>query len=207
MEWGGGSPALRLAAALHASHGPARSPLLPPALRHAARPSRALLHAAQSAAASAPPRCCGAIRSRGGGARPAARLAAAASSAAWPATSSAARSAVQAATRSAHGRSRGGLRPLGLLASPRSSPVRCGMRGSEAAGDAGVWAAGDAREEAGRRRGARGGEPAQLASSRGVGKPARGRGGGLPARSQAGEELALGGAGRQRAGGARWGGG
>ena len=67
MEWGGGSPALRLAAALHASHGPARSPLLPPALRHAARPSRALLHAAQSTAASAPPRCCGAIRSRGGG--------------------------------------------------------------------------------------------------------------------------------------------
>ena len=78
MEWGGGSPALRLAAALHASHGPAQSPLLspavlhaapllPPALRHAARPSRALLHAAQSAAASAPPRCCGAIRSRGGG--------------------------------------------------------------------------------------------------------------------------------------------
>ena len=70
-----------------------------------------------------------------------------------------------------------------------------------------MWAAGDAREEARRRRGARGGEPAQLASSRGVGKPARGRGGGqpgrgrgggLPARSQAGEELALGGAGRQR---------
>ena len=149
MEWGCGSPALRLAAALHASHGPARSPLLPPALRHAARPSRALLHAAQSAAASAPPRCYGAIRSRGGGARPAARLAAAASSAA--------RSAVPAATRSAHGRSRGGPRPLGLLARPRSSPVRCGMRGSEAAGDAGVWAAGDAREEARRRRGASGG--------------------------------------------------
>jgi len=40
---------------------------------------------------------------------------------------------------------------------PRSSPVRCGMRGSEAAGDAGVWAAGDAGEEARRRRGARGG--------------------------------------------------
>jgi len=129
-----------------------------------------------------------------GGARPAARLAAAASSAA----SSAARSAVPAATRSAHGRSRGGPHPLGLLDRPRSSPVRCGMQGSEAAGDAGVWAAGDAREEARRRRGARGGEPAQLASSRGVGKPARGRGGGLPARSQAGEELALGGAGRQR---------
>ena len=121
-----------------------------------------------------------------GGARPTARLAAATSS------------AVQAATHSAHGRSRRGPRPLGLLARPRSSPVRCGMRGSEAAGDAGVWAAGDAREEARRRRGARGGEPAQLASSRGVGKPARGRGGGLPARSQAGEELALGGAGRQR---------
>ena len=67
MEWGGGSPALRLAAALHASHGPARSPLLPPALRHAARPSRALLHATQSTAASAPKRCCGAIRGRGGG--------------------------------------------------------------------------------------------------------------------------------------------
>ena len=52
--------------------------------------------------------------------------------------------------------------------------------------------------EGGGEQAAGGGKPAQLASSRGVGKPARGRGGGLPARSQAGEELALGGAGRQR---------
>ena len=102
-----------------------------------------------------------------GGARPAARLAAAASSAAWPAASS----AVQAATRSAHGRSRGGPRPLGLLARPRSSPVRCGMRGSEAAGDAGVWAAGDAREEARRRRGARGGRRRAGGGEPGEGSP------------------------------------
>ena len=102
-----------------------------------------------------------------GGARPTARLAAATSSAAW----SAASSAVQAATRSAHGRSRRGPRPLGLLARPRSSPVRCGMRGSEAAGDAGVWAAGDAREEARRRRGARGGRRRAGGGEPGEGSP------------------------------------
>ena len=50
-------------------------------------------------------------------------------------------------------------------------PVRCGMRGSEAAGDAGVWAAGDAREEARRRRGARGGRRRAGGGEPGEGSP------------------------------------
>jgi len=45
------------------------------------------------------------------------------------------------------------------------------MRGSEAAGDAGVWAAGDAREEARRRRGARGGRRRAGGGEPGEGSP------------------------------------